>query len=169
VAGIFARSGGTWQAAGPVLPASLAGQATEVLRLTSTPAGNAALLIAGTGKTASLLAAWTTGSGTSWTISAPLHLSTGTIRSSGFGTGGAVWVILGGGRAAAISSTGGTWRSLPALPAGTATLAFGPAGSLDALTVTHGVKLTDWRLAAGSSAWAKTQTITVPIEYGSSG
>ena len=60
VAGIFARSGGTWQAAGPVLPASLAGQATEVLRLTSTPAGNAALLIAGTGNTASLLTAWTT-------------------------------------------------------------------------------------------------------------
>jgi hypothetical protein len=169
VVGIFTRSGGAWQAAGPVLPASLAGQAAEVLRLTSTADGNAALLIAGTGTTASLLTAWTAGGGTSWTLSAPLHLSTGTIRSSGFGTGGAVWVILDGGRAAAISSTGGTWRSLPALPAGTATLAFGPAGSLDALAVTHGVKLTDWRLAAGSSAWAKAQTITVPIEYGSSG
>ncbi len=168
VTGIFARSGGTWQAAGPALPASLAGQATEVLRLTSTPAGNAALLIAGTGNTASLLAASTTG-GTHWTVSAPLHLGTGTIRSSGFGTGGAAWVILGGGRAAAISSTGAAWRSLPAQPAGTATLAFGPAGSLDALTVTSGVKLTDWRLAPASSAWAKTQTITVPIQYGSSG
>ena len=139
-----------------------------MLRLTSTPAGNAALLIAGTGNTASLLAASTTG-GTHWTVSAPLHLGTRIIRSSGFGTGGAAWVILGGGRAAAISSTGVAWRSLPALPAGTATLAFGPAGSLDALTVTSGVKLTDWRLAPASSAWAKTQTITVPIQYGSSG
>jgi hypothetical protein len=54
------------------------------------------------------------------------------------------------------------------VPAGTATLAFGPAGSLDALTVTSGVKLTDWRLASASSTWVKTQTITVPIQYGSS-
>lgn len=169
VAGIFTGSGGTWQAAGPALPASLAGQATDVLRLTSTPAGNAALLIAGNGSTGVLLAAWTTGGGTHWTLSAPLRLSSATIPSSAFGVGGAMSVILGGGRAAAISGPGSSWRSLPALPAGTATLAFGPAGGLDALTVTSGVKLTDWRLAPASSIWAKTGTISVPVQYGSSG
>jgi hypothetical protein len=168
VSGVFARAGGTWQAAGPALPSRLAGEATEVLRLTSTPAGNAALLVAGTGNTASLLAAWTTG-GSQWTVSAPLRLGTGTIRSTGFGPGGAVTVTLAGGRAAAISGAGSAWRSLPALPAGTAALASGPRGSLDALTVTSGVKLTDWRLDAAEGTWAKAQAITVPIQYGSSG
>jgi hypothetical protein len=153
---------------GPALPASLAGEATEVLRLTSTPAGNAALLVAGTGNAASLLAAWTTGGGTHWTISDPLRLDSAAIQSSAFGDGGAISVILGSGRASAVSGPGSAWRSLPAVPAGTATLAFGPAGSLDALTVTSGVKLTDWRLASASSTWVKTQTITVPIQYGSS-
>ena len=57
-AGIFAARDGTWQAAGPPLPAALARQDITVLRLTSTANSTVALLAAGTGPATSVLAAW---------------------------------------------------------------------------------------------------------------
>ena len=161
VAGVFADRGGAWQAAGPVLPAGFGGDQVQVLGLASTAGtagGNAALLVAGT----SLLAAWSDGG--RWTVSAPV--AGGTVRASGFGPGGSVWVLLGGGRAETIGGPGASWRTLPSVPEGTATLAPGPgSGAYDALAVA-GSRLTVWRLAAG--AWARVQVITVPITYGSS-
>ena len=100
VAGIFADDGGTWQAAGPALPAGLGGDQVQVLGLTRTSGGNAALLLAGT----DLLAAWR--DGTRWTVSAPVPAAGGVV-ASGFGPGGGVWVLLGGGRAETISRDGG--------------------------------------------------------------
>jgi hypothetical protein len=166
VAGVFADRGGAWQAAGPVLPAGFGGDQVQVLGLASTvlantAGGNAALLVAGT----SLLAAWSDGG--RWTVSAPVAAAGDEgLRASGFGPGGSVWVLLGGGRAETIGGPGGSWQALPALPAGTATLAPG-AGSAayDALAVA-GSRLTVWRFAAG--AWAQVQVINVPITYGSS-
>jgi hypothetical protein len=158
-AGVFADTGGTWQAAGPVLPAGFGGEQVQVLGLARTPDGNAALLLAGT----DLLAAWSNGG--RWTVSGPVA-ATGGVSASGFGTAGSVWVLLGGGRAVTVSGPGGSWRALPPVPADTATLAPGPgAGGYDALAVS-GSRLTVWRLAG--PAWAKAQVINVPIEYGSS-
>jgi hypothetical protein len=88
------------------------------------------------------------------------------VSASGFGPGGSVWVLLGGGRAETIDGPGGSWRALPTLPKGTATLAPGSGSSYDALAVA-GSRLTVWRLAAG--AWVQVQVINVPITYGSSG
>jgi hypothetical protein len=163
VAGVFADRGGAWQAAGPVLPAGFGGDQVQVLGLSR----NAALLVAGT----SLLAAWSDGG--RWTVSAPVA-ATGEepgneqgVSASGFGPGGSVWVLLGGGRAETIGGPGGSWQALPTLPTGTATLAPGSgSSSYDALAVA-GSRLTVWRLAAG--AWAQVQVINVPITYGSSG
>ncbi len=42
-----------------------------------------------------------------------------------------------------------------------------PAGALQALAVDR-AKMTVWQLAPGSPAWAKAQSITVPIQFGSS-
>jgi hypothetical protein len=53
-AGIFISRGGTWQAAGPAIPAALARQHISVLRLTRAAHGIAALLQAGAGSAASL-------------------------------------------------------------------------------------------------------------------
>ena len=167
ITGIFSYTAGGWQAAGPSLPAPLAGTATEVLRLTGTPAGNEALLVAGTGTAASLLAARTSDDGAHWTVSAPLRLGAATVRSSGFGASGAAWAVLTDGRAETISGPAAAWRALPAVPPGTAALAPGPGGGFDALAVS-GSKLTVWRLRQGTTAWTTTQVITVPIEYGSS-
>jgi hypothetical protein len=158
VAGVFADTGGGWQAAGPALPAGFGRDQVQVLGLGETPGGNVALLRAGD----DLLAAWSAGG--RWTVSAPVAASG--VSASGFGAGGRAWVLSDGGHAETIGGPGGSWQALPPVPAGTATLAPGPAaGSYDALAVS-GSRLTVWRLGAG--AWAKVQVINVPIEYGSS-
>jgi hypothetical protein len=167
-AGIFAVRNGTWQAAGPRLPATLAHQAITVVRLTRTADGTVALLKAGSGTAASLLAAWSAGGGSHWALSPPLKLNGATVTSTAFGPTGAAAIVLNGSRAQTITGPGAAWRPLPALPAGTATLAPGPAGGFDALAV-HRTTLTVWQLAADSTTWHTTQAINVPIQFGSSG
>lgn len=166
-AGIFAYSGSTWRAAGPPLPATLARRAITVLRLTRTASSTVALLAAGTGPAASLLAAWSDGSGSHWTLSPAVKLNGAHLTATSFGPGGTASIVLNANHAETIGGPGASWRPLPALPAGTATLAPDPAGGFDALA-THSTTLTVWQLAPGSARWAKTQTVNVPIQFGSS-
>lgn len=146
--GVFAYSGGRWQAV--TVPVS-----GQVLRLT----GNLLLTRQGT----RLRAAWRAGS--TWSASAPLA-ATGVV-ASGTLTGGAAWVLLAGGRAATIAGAGAPWHMLPRVPAGTVVLAAGPGGAVDALA-THGSTLVTWQVAASGTAWHQVQSIDVPIQYGSS-
>ena len=110
--------------------------------------------------------------------------------SVSFGTDGSVSIVLPGSNASAATSTaasttgsssagrasgavigwqGTSWQRLPALPAGTATLATPPAGQPEALAVHRGT-LTVWTLsAAGAQSWIVAQAIGVQIPYGSSG
>jgi hypothetical protein len=181
IAGIFAPAGSGWRAAGPALTGRLAGEPVSVLRLTAGDGpGTMALLQAGTGDATSLLAAWTA-DGTHWTVSPPLPVNGARVLSSGAGPGAtAAWVVLlAGGRAATIAgsgapgapvapgATGAAWRSLPAPPHGTAVLAPGPGGALDALAVSGGGTLTVFRLTP-AGAWQQTQVISVPVQLGSS-
>jgi hypothetical protein len=168
IAGIFAYASGTWHPAGPALPAAYAHQPVTVLRLTTTAGRTMALLAAGTGSAARLLAAWSADGGAHWSLSPPLPLHGTRPTSASFGPGGAVAVVVSGNRAQTIAGPAGIWRPLPALPAGTATLAPGSAGGWDALAV-HGARLAVWQLAPAGTAWAAAQTIDVPIEFGSSG
>ena len=162
ITGIFARSGtAAWQAVGPVLAA----RQVTVLRLTAIAAGDLALLQASAGSGATLLAAWTR-DGTRWTVSAPLAVGTGQVAASGTGSGGAAWVLLADGRAYEVSGPGSAWRRLPSPPSGTAALAAGPGDAYEALAVASG-KLTVYRLTP-AGAWGKLQTLSVPIQYGSS-
>lgn len=166
--GLFSGLNGTWQAAGPALPAALDHQDTTVLRLTRTSYGVVALLEAGSGPKASLLAAWSAGSGGQWALSAPVRLRGAKLASAAFGPGGAAALVLTGNRAETIAGAGAAWRSLPALPAGTATLAPGPSGGFDALAV-HRTRLTVWQLGPGTANWRATQAMSVPVQFGSSG
>ncbi len=163
-AGIFTAGNGTWQAAGPAIPAALAGQDITVSRLTRTAQGMTALLQAGSGPGASLLAAWSAGG--HWTLSPPLPLDGGALTSASFGPGGTAAIITTANHGA-IASAGSSWQPLPPLPAGTATLAPGPGGTADALAARGGT-LTVWQHAPDGTTWAKIQVITVPIPYGSS-
>ena len=167
-AGVFAYASGTWHLAGPALPASYAQQHITVLRLTTTGGTTTALLAAGGGSAAHLLAARSTDSGAHWALSEPLPLGSAELTSASFGPGGTAAVLLTGNHAHAITSTASSWRPLPAPPPETATLAPGTAGGWDALAV-HRARLTVWHLAPAAKAWAITQTINVPIQFGSSG
>jgi hypothetical protein len=162
--GIFADRGGSWAEAGPAVPRPLAGEDIDVLRLTATGNGVVALLQAGSGASASLIAAWSDASG--WALSAPLRIGASAIRSTSSGPGQAVAVLLAGGHGETLSGPGSSWRALPPLPASAAVLALGPGGRVDALTA-HAGTFTDWRLEAGAS-WRLAQTIQVTIPYGSS-
>ncbi len=166
-AGIFASTGGTWHAAGPPLPAALATQPVHVLRLTSTASGTVALLAAGTGPAATLLAAWSSDGGSHWALSPPLRLNDAALSSASFGPGDTAAIVLTGSRGETVAGPGAGWRALPALPPGTATLAPGPAGGFEALAAGR-TTMTIWQLAPGSAAWAKAQSISVPIQFGSS-
>ncbi|HEY5360754.1 MAG TPA: hypothetical protein VIJ82_24245 [Streptosporangiaceae bacterium] len=180
-AGVFAYQGGTWHAAGPPLPGSLSARPTQVLRLTRTGSRLTAVLQAGTGRTASLLTAWTTGS--TWTLSPALPLRGRSVVSSSFGSTGGTIVVLSGGRGELLAGPGASWQQLPRLPPGrTVTLALPAGGGVDALAAA-GSSLTVWRLPSGQggvtwkpgatsehgATWSKTQQVKVPIQYGSSG
>lgn len=172
--GIFAESGGAWHAAGPALPGSLAGEDIGVLGLTASGEGIVALLRAGSGAAASLIAAWSGASGGPWALSAPLRIGTSQLRATSSGAGQTIGVILTGGRGETLAGAGSAWRTLPPLPAWAATLTLGPGSRVDALAA-HGGTLSDWRLGprpSGSetagAAWRLTQTVHVTIPYGSS-
>jgi hypothetical protein len=168
VAGIFSYTKGAWDDVAPPMPASLGREQIRVLRLTRTDDSDTALLEAGTGPAAALLAAWTS-SGGQWTVSPPLPLGGAGVLSTSFGGTGAAAVVLSGNRGAVLSGPGARWQALPALPSGaTVTLALPAAGGTDALAAA-GSMLTVWHLAAGSAQWAKTQVTKVPVQYGSSG
>jgi hypothetical protein len=165
--GIFAARRGTWQAAGPALPGTLARQPITVLRLTRTAAGPAALLQAGSGPAATLLAAWSADGGARWALSPPVRLGGARLASASFGPAAAAAIVLTGNQGQVITGPGARWRSLPALPAGTAALAPGTANGYTALAV-HGTRLAVWQLGAGPATWRATQVMTVPVQFGSS-
>ncbi len=72
-----------------------------------------------------------------------------------------------GGQAATIGGPGQQWLLLPPMPAHTSVLASGPGKSVDALAVS-GSTLTVWQLGRGSTVWKKAQTLSVPVQDGSS-
>ena len=107
-----------------------------------------------------------------WTASAALPVTNAVTASGGLAgatstSAGGMWVLLPGGQAATIGGPGQQWLLLPPTPARTSVLASGPGTALDALAVS-GAKLTVWQLNRGSTVWAKAQTISVPIQLGSS-
>jgi hypothetical protein len=164
---LLTESAGSWQVTGPALPGALAGRPVRVLALGATGAGITAVLAAGTGAAASVLAAWSADGGRSWTISPALRAGPVRLSSVSVWASGSAGVVLAGGRAAAIGWRAASWRDLPSLPAGTATLATGNGGVLQAL-VPRGGLLSVWQLAA-PGRWTVVQTVRVTIPYGSSG
>ena len=168
---MFTRQGATWQLAGPDLPAALSRRPVQVIRLTQAGGRDVALLQAGTGASASLLAAWTT-DGRTWTLSQSFGLSGAHPVSASFGPDGTVAVVLPGNRGVtatpAAGSPGATWHTLPSLPAGQPVVLALPAPGATDLLAASGSMLTAWQLTGQPARWTKTQTVKVPIQYGSS-
>ncbi len=137
-----------------------------MLRLATTGSQTAALLEAGTGQHTTLMAAWLAGSGTRWTISLPFSTGGRAVAAASLGPGQTAALITSAGRGAVLAA--GRWQLLPALPPGTVALAPAADGTTDALAV-HQATLTVWQLASPGGNWTTAQTISVPIQYGSSG
>ncbi len=182
IAGIFTDADGRWRLTGPALPAAVAGRQLSVLQLTRSGTGITALLATvGQGGTASLLAAWAASSG-HWAVSAPFPLRGSRVLATATGPGpaaaaaragrpGAAGVVLSAGHAEYLPGPGSAWQRLPALPVHAATLVFGPGRQVNALAASGSV-LTSWRLttrAGHAAGWTRTQTMKVPVPYGSSG
>jgi len=166
--GLFERSGGHWLSAGPAVPASAT---TSVVRLVDTAGATRGLVALRTG-TSDRLVAVTTGSGPSWSTSPPLRLGAGArIVSTGVTAGGGFVVVAanGDGRTilAAENGPAGAWQSLPTPPRGTAAVAVGASGSVDALVVSSS-EFVDRRLDAATGAWVTVASQSVPIDFGSS-
>ncbi len=168
VVGVFeAHDGGFVREAIP-LPASDAASHVAVVRLVRDGNGTAALLALTNGAATSYVAAWDRTGTEKWSLSsaeiAPgATVSTSVTADTGFGlvTSGPTGRLA----AAVVEPADPSWRSLPAPPAGTATLSVSPTGRIDALTVQSDI-FTDDRLRAGH--WVRAQTIPVTLAYGSS-
>jgi hypothetical protein len=167
VAGIFVRSGSSWRAAGPTLPAALSGSPVRILRLVASSSGTVTLLQTGTGGAARLVAGWRADSG-HWTLSPALSLAGSNVRSTAFGAAGAAAALLTNGSGATIAGPSAAWRQTPTVPAApSATLALPATGQVDALTAAGGT-LTVWQLDRAGGSWTRAQVVKVPIQYGSS-
>jgi hypothetical protein len=170
VVGVFTQDAGSWQLRGPRLPGAAGKKAPSVLRLRGGPGGTAGLVEAGRGSTATLFAMWRTSLSAGWSLSPPLRLR-GRLVSTGFGPSASMVVVTGGAKGAdkaeSVAGPGAAWVPLPAPPKGTAAVAAGPGGTIDALAVATS-DLVDWRLDASTDSWSRSQELVVPIQYGSS-
>jgi hypothetical protein len=169
--GIFGRVDGAWQLVGPRLEPRTTAARTTVARLVEVNGEIEGLVAVRDGSGTSLVGVARASGGT-WTDSTALALRVGSrVASTGVtATGGFVVLLSGPARSQALeveSGPGGAWHALPAPPPGTATVAVGTGGEVDALVVAATV-LTDWRLDAPTGTWSKIGTVTVPIQFGSS-
>jgi hypothetical protein len=176
VIGLFEKKGSGWTLVGPRPPAGTAQDGFAVNAAQSTGSGFSCLLSAIGPRGTRVIVVSTDDSGQTWQVSQPLQLTASErITSVGPAGAGGFFVLLGSptgpdraavleGPATAWPET--SWRVLPSPPPGTATLAFGPGTTVEALAVDTAT-LTVWTLGA-SGGWHQGQVMTVSIDYGSS-
>jgi hypothetical protein len=169
---------GTPGAAGSATTTAAEGAAeptTTTTRAAATPTQPlvlSALLGVSGGAGTSLVAAWSDDGGQSWTTSPALALAGGQqLVSYGLAGPSEIFVLTDHGSGAPglnlADGPGSAWEHIAPPPAGTATIAPGTAGTLDAL-VTDDTVLSVWTLAPKATRWVKGQVIDVPIQFGSS-
>ena len=169
--GIFTETGGVWRRIGPTLGGRLSGSATRVLRLDVAGSMTTALVAASSSRRYQPGRAVATGRRIMDGVdSTPGRRRTRRFLSTGVGADGEQLVLVGSpGRTPTLAeiSPGGSWTRLPAPPPGAVTLAPMSDGSVDAFGVT-GSALRVYTLSQGSNTWVRSQSMEVPIAYGSS-
>jgi hypothetical protein len=169
--GVFARDGTGWRLIGPTLAGALAGSSTRVLRLTASGSTSTALVAAAAAGHSDLLGLWRSPAG-AWSDSLPLQVGpTQRILATAVGLDGEQSVFLSkpgtNGELEVASGPGLSWTALASPPAGTVTLALLGDGSVDAFSV-NGSRLRIFTMAPHQLTWAPSQSMNVPIAYGSS-
>jgi hypothetical protein len=171
--GILSQSGAGWSSTGPVLTGDLAAATSQVLSLGRAGRSVYALVAGDLGRPGNVLFVASSATPTvarSWTLSPALAVPTGaTLLALGTGAGGDAFVLLGAAGVVRlyVERPGAGWQELPDPPAGAAD-AFFPAGGPAVCFTVHDSTLDVYDLDAASRAWTRTQSIVVPIDYGSS-
>ncbi|MGC8513583.1 MAG: hypothetical protein ACP5P1_11210 [Acidimicrobiales bacterium] len=176
--GLFTLGADGWQATGPALSAS-AGSTVTVLAAASQGNGQPAaspeaflLGLTGPAGEPPRLVVASSSDGTDWQVSPAMSVaSTTAVVSFGPAPGGGLFVLARGPGGAinpyVTDGPGAQWRQLPDAPPGTATLAKGHGGTLEALSV-NDTALSFWTLEPAGDKWVRSQTMHVNIEFGSS-
>jgi hypothetical protein len=166
VAGIFAYAAGSWRISAPAVPRAFARDAISVLALGTVGGRTFALLQAGTGTGASVLAAELNNQG--WAVSGPASLRGAEVASLAANATGEIGLVLTGGKGLLLASQGSPWRALPRLPVRTQVLALGPGTDVQALAPGRvNVAIYDYQQA--QRTWTMSQNLKVPVQFGSSG
>ncbi len=167
--GEYAYANGRWRTAAPPTPATLRGNPSRVMSLASTNGTVFTLVDFPSASQNTLLAAWSADGGHSWTETRPLVMGA---REDPIAAGPAphahtfLLVSTPHGDRLRIGASSTPWRTTPRPPAGTATVAVGGAGEVDALAV-HGYNIADWRLLGTSGLWHRVGTLHVSVSASS--
>jgi hypothetical protein len=167
--GEYAYTRGGWRAAAPPTPAALRGDVNRVLSLVSTSGTKFTLVDFPSASQNTLIAAWSTDEGHSWTEAPPQVMGA---REGLIAAGPAphshtfLLVSTPHGNRLRIGAPSTPWRATPRPPAGTATVALSGAGEVDALAV-HGYNIADWRLVGTPPAWQRVGTLHVSVSVSS--
>ena len=176
--GLFTLGTDGWRTTGPALSAS-AGSTITVLAAASQGSGQPAasteaflLGLTGPAGEPPRLVVASSSDGTDWQASPAITVaSTTAVISFGPAPGGGLFVLARGPGGAinpyVTDGPGAQWRQLPDAPPGTATLAKGHGGTLEALSVNDTV-LSFWTFEPAGNEWVRSQTMHVNIEFGSS-
>jgi hypothetical protein len=163
---LFVQHAGSWDA--PLLNLGVSAGTTRVLSLSASTAlfsvdsgTHRSIVVGQTSQAAAFAPA---------VVAAPLAVTPGeSLLATGSGAHGAWFVVSQSGARITGAVTSGParpWRTLPTLPAHTATLALTPTGQIDALTAL-GRRFSAWRLESNGE-WREFQSLLVPLAYGSS-
>jgi hypothetical protein len=167
-----------WRGTGPALSAST-GSAVTVLAAASQGSGQPAatqkaflLGLTGPAGERPRLVVVSSPDGTDWKVSSAIAIgSTRAVVSFGPAPGGELFVLARDSAGSIVpyvtSGSGAQWVRLPDAPPGTATLAEGHAGTLEALAVNDTV-LTFSTFDPRADKWGTSQIMPVKIEFGSS-
>jgi hypothetical protein len=171
-AGIFEATAGRWALVGPRIPGRSDSTTSNILRLVVSGTAMSSLVAIDSGGHVSIVATWRDGGSGPWAVSPALATArSARIVSTADDPGGGFLVQTtqanGSTILAAVAGEGASWRTRGVPPVTTTDVAAGPDGAVDALSVRNST-LTVWALNTPTGSWRKTQTIDVPIDYGSS-
>jgi hypothetical protein len=167
--GQYAYAHGSWRTAAPPTPTALRGDPSRVISLASSGVSTLTLVDFPSASQNTLLAAWSADGGHTWTEAPPLVMGAREkLVAAGPAPHARTFLLLStprGGRLR-IGAPLTPWRATPRPPEGTATVALGSAGEVDALAV-HVYDIVDWRLAGTPAAWHQAGTLHVSVSTAS--
>jgi len=168
--GLYDLSGNSIRPQQVHLAAAMTHDTITVLRLDRQGSSTAALLLARRGHRQTVVAVVRAAPGRSWQAGAPYPLAAGQqIRATSSSPAGYGMLLSSpDGRLAYVEQTAAGWTRLPSLPAATSAVVT-PAGQPPQAITVKGSIFGAWRYDPAERRWRHVQSISVPIQYGSSG